>query len=216
MSSHAADATTAPATNAPAQPHGHGHAQPLLTTYAQGASPAGVPLYGVMAEYDNEHDVVHAARRMYELGYRRMDGFTPIPVHGLDEAIGRRRTRLPLLVLMAGITGAVGGFSMMAYSAAVHYPINVAGRPYISWPMFIPITFECTILLASLTAVFAMLGLNGLPQPYHPTFNVPEFVRASANSFFLCVEATDPLFDPARLKADFETTHPRFVHEVPE
>ena len=194
----------------------HAMTKPLVTTYAQGPCPAGTPMYGVMAEYADEHEIVHAAQRMYDLGYRKMDGFTPIPVHGLDDAIGRRRTKLPLLVLMGGLTGLIGGFSMLSYSAAVHYPINVAGRPYVSWPMFIPIAFECTILLASLTAVFGMLGLNGLPQPYHPTFNVPDFVRASSNGFFLLVESTDPSFDPAKVKADFESTHAKLVHEVPE
>lgn len=173
-------------------------------------------LFGVMAEYADEDEVVHAAQKMYDLGYRKMDGYTPFPVHGLSEAIGRRRTKLPILVLAGGIAGAVGGFGMMWYSSVIHYPINVAGRPYNSWPMFIPIMFECTVLLASLTAVFAMLGLNNLPEPYHPTFNVPAFERASRDSFFLCVESTDDKFDVQRLKEDFETTRARAIYEVPE
>lgn len=172
-------------------------------------------LFGVMAEYSNEHDVIHAAKKMYELGYRKMDGYSPFPVHGLDDAIGRRRTKLPMLVLVAGIAGAVGGLGMMWFSSVVHYPINVAGRPYFSWPMFVPIMFELTVLLASLTAVFAMLGLNNLPEPYHPTFNVPAFVRASNNTFFLCVESTDAQFDVERLKQEFATTHAQGVYEVP-
>lgn len=173
-------------------------------------------LHGVMAEYSDEHAAVAGAQRMYDLGYRVMDGYTPFPVHGLDDAIGRKRTKLPIIVLAAGLAGAIGGFGMMAFSAAVHYPINVAGRPYIAWPMFVPITFECTILCASLTAVFAMIGLNGLPQPYHPTFNVPAFERASSNSFFVCVESTDPKFDPAKVREDFGSTEARDVHDVPE
>ena len=176
---------------------------------------ANVGLFGVMAEYANEEEVVHAAQKMYDLGYRKMDGYTPFPVHGLDEAIGRRRTKLPMLVLAGGIAGLVGGMGMMWFSSVVHYPINVGGRPYFSWPMFIPIAFECTVLLASLTAVFAMLGLNNLPEPYHPTFNVPNFARASRDSFFLCVEATDDKFDVQKLFEDFNTTHARSVHEVP-
>lgn len=172
-------------------------------------------LFGVMGEYSCEHDVVHAAKKMYELGYRKMDGYTPFPVHGLDVAIGRRRTKLPMLVLAAGIAGAVGGLGMMWFSGSVHYPINVGGRPYFSWPMFIPIMFECTVLLASLTAVFAMLGLNNLPEPYHPTFNVPAFERASSNTFFLCVESTDDKFDVQKLKDDFAGTHVHGVYEVP-
>lgn len=195
----------------------HAHAITVpVTTYAQGGLPAGTPMHGVMAEYQDEHEIVHAAQRMYDLGYRKMDGYSPIPVHGLDDAIGRRRTKLPILVLCAGLAGAFGGFFMLWFSSTIHYPLNVGGRPYNSWPMFIPITFECTILCASLTAVFGMLGLNGLPQPYHPTFNVPDFIRASSNGFFLCVESTDPKFDPAAVKADFESTHAKAVHEVPE
>ncbi|HEX8911110.1 MAG TPA: DUF3341 domain-containing protein [Humisphaera sp.] len=177
---------------------------------------APAPLFGVMAEFENEADCVAGARRMYELGYRQMDGYTPFPVHGLDDAIGRRRTRLPYLVFGAGLTGAVAGFMMQAATAAELYQVNIAGRPYVAWPMFVPITFELTILLASLTAVFAMIGLNGLPQPYHPVFNVPSFERASSHAFFVCVESTDPAFDAEKVKADFANTPAKAVHEVPE
>jgi hypothetical protein len=114
------------------------------------------------------------------------------------------------------VAGAVGGFMMQAYTAGVMYPLNIGGRPYVSWPMFLPITFECTILVASLTAVFAMLGLNGLPQPYHPTFNVPAFERASSNTFFLCIETADPRFDLQQVKLDMEAAHAKAVYEVPE
>jgi hypothetical protein len=175
----------------------------------------GNGLFGVMGEYSCEHDVLDAANKMYALGYRKMDGYTPFPVHGLDTAIGRRRSKLPMLVLGGGLAGAIGGLGMMWFSAVIHYPINVAGRPYFSWPMFIPIMFETTVLLASLTAVFAMLGLNNLPEPYHPTFNVPAFERASSNTFFLCVESTDDKFDVEKLKADFAGTHVQGVYEVP-
>lgn len=176
---------------------------------------ANAGLYGVMAEYQDEEQLVHAAQKMYDLGYRKMDGYTPFPVHGLAEAIGRRASKLPMLVLAGGIAGAVGGLGMMWFSSVIHYPINVAGRPYFSWPMFIPIMFECTILIASLTAVFAMLGLNNLPEPYHPTFNVPAFERASSHSFFLCVEATDTRFDLQKLREDFQSTRAEAVYEVP-
>jgi hypothetical protein len=175
-----------------------------------------VPLFGVMAEFENEVDCVAGAQRMYDLGYRVMDGYTPFPVHGLDDAIGRRRTRLPYLVFAAGLAGAVGGFMMQAVTASELYAVNIAGRPYVAWPMFVPITFELTILCASLTAVFAMIGLNGLPQPYHPVFNVPSFERASSHAFFVCVESTDPAFDVEKVKADFANTPARDVHEVPE
>lgn len=174
-------------------------------------------LFGVMAEYADEHEIVHAAKMLYGLGYRKMDGYSPIPVHGLDTAIGLKRTKLPILILGAGICGMVGGFMLQAFTASTDwYAFNVGGRPYLSWPMFVPITFECTILLASLTAVFGMLGLNGLPQPYHPVFNVDAFVRCSRNGFFICVETTDPQFDLAKLKQDMESTDARAVYEVPE
>ena len=185
-------------------------------TPAHARAIARAPIFGVMGEYSDEHAVIAAAKAIYALGYRNMDGYSPIPVEGLAEAIGRKRTRLPILVLAGGLTGAFAGMGMQLFANVVHYPQNIAGRPYAAWPMFLPITFECTILLASFAAVFGMLGLNGLPQPYHPTFNVPAFVRASANSFFLCVEATDPAFDVQRLKEAFGTTDVKAVYEVPE
>jgi hypothetical protein len=180
------------------------------------AAAAHAPLFGVMAEYADEDAVVIAAKQMYGLGYRKMDGYSPFPVHGLDDAIGRKRTKLPILVLAAGLTGAIVGFGMQTFAAAIHYPQNIAGRPYISWPMQMPIAFELTILFASLTATFAMLGLNGFPMPYHPTFNVPAFERASNNGFFLCVESDDPQFDVQKLKDAFESTGAKGVYEVPE
>jgi hypothetical protein len=192
------------------------HHTPAHTGAAHAHAVAHAPLFGVMGEYADEHAVVEAAKSLYALGYRKMDGYSPIPVEGLSEAMGRKRTRLPILVLAGGLSGAFLGLGMQVFANAVHYPMNVAGRPYVSWPLFIPITFECTILLASFAAVFGMLGINGLPQPYHPTFNVPAFVRASANGFFLCVEATDPTFDVANLKEAFETTGAKAVYEVPE
>ena len=192
------------------------HDAPKHTGAAHAHATAHAPLFGVMAEYNDEHEIVEAGRRMYELGYRVMDGYTPFPVHGLDTAIGRKRTKLPLLVLGAGLFGAIAGFGMQTFAAAIHYPQNIAGRPYVSIPMQVPIAFELTILLASLTATFGMIALNGLPMPYHPTFNVPAFEKASSNSFFLCVEKTDEQFDVQKIKEAFETTGAKFVYEVPE
>jgi len=192
------------------------HDHTAHTGSSHAAAAATAPLFGVMAEYANEHDVVEAAKRIHSLGYRKMDAYSPFPVHGLDTAIGRRRTKLPLLIFAAGITGTFAGFGMQIFAAAIHYPQNIAGRPYVSWPMQIPIAFELTILFASLTAVFAMLALNGFPMPYHPTFNVPQFERASDNSFFLCVESTDDQFDVAKLKEAFESTDAKGIYEVPE
>jgi hypothetical protein len=152
-------------------------------------------LYGLMAEFESPTAVVDAARRAHEAGYRRMDAYSPFPIEELTEALGVKRTRLPLIVLIGGIAGCLGGYGLCYWVSAVVYPLNIGGRPLHSWPAFIPVTFECTILLAALAAVFGMLALNGLPQPYHPVFNVPRFELATRNHFFLCIESRDPKFD---------------------
>ncbi|HKY05988.1 MAG TPA: DUF3341 domain-containing protein [Blastocatellia bacterium] len=171
-------------------------------------------LYGIMAEFDNPTDVVVAARRAYEEGYRRMDAYSPYPIEELTEAIGVRHTRLPLLVLIGGLLGCIGGFGLCYWASVIYYPMNIGGRPFNSWPAFIPVTFETTILLASLTAVLGMLALNGLPQPYHPVFNAPGFDLASRNHFFLCIEADDPKFNPNETRAFLEELNPREVTDV--
>src|SRR5262245_6482600 len=151
-------------------------------------------IYGVMAEFDDPTAVVEAARLAYAAGYRRMDAFSPYPIEALSEALELKRTRLPLIVLIGGLVGCFGGYALCWWVSASAYPLNVGGRPLHSWAAFIPVTFECTILLAALAAVFGMLALNGLPQPYHPVFNVSEFELASRNKFFLCIESRDPMF----------------------
>jgi hypothetical protein len=175
---------------------------------------ARLPLYGLMAEFDSSADLLDAAQRAYEEGYRRMDAYTPFPVHGLAEALGFHRTRLPLLVLLGGIAGCIGGYCLQYWVAAIDYPLNVGGRPLNSWPAFIPVTFELTVLVAALAAVLGMLALNRLPMPYHPVFNVPEFELASRNRFFLCIEASDPRFDRGETKPFLESLKPRMVFEV--
>ena len=171
-------------------------------------------IYGLMAEFDNPEALLEAARRAHAGGYRQMDAYSPFPVEGLAEAIGFHRTRLPLIVLLGGIAGGLGGYLLQYYTAVIDYPLNVGGRPLHSWPSFIPVTFETTVLIAALAAVLGMLALNGLPRPYHPVFNVPSFEMASRNLFFLCIESTDPLFDRERTRQFLEALGPRQVHEV--
>ena len=153
------------------------------------------PIYGVMAEFDNPTALVNAARRAREEGYRKLDAYSPFPIEELSDALHLHKNKLPLIVLLGGITGVLAGYLMQYYVTVIYFPINIAGRPLHSWPAYIIITFEMTILFSALAAVFGLLGLCGLPMPYHPVFNVPRFALASRNRFFLCIEATDPLFD---------------------
>src|SRR6202048_2339032 len=146
-------------------------------------------LYGVMAQFDSPSALVAAARETYAAGYRQINGYSPFPIEELSDAIGFKRTTLPLIVLAGGIIGALGGFFMQYWMEVIDYPINVGGKPFNSWPAFIPITFECTVLLAAFAAVFGMLALNKLPMPYHPVFNVPRFDQASRDKFFLVIHA---------------------------
>lgn len=171
-------------------------------------------IYGLVAVFEQPGQLIAAAERAHTEGYRSMDAYTPFPVHGLSEALGHRGVRLPWIVLGGALTGAAVGYFMQYYSAVIAYPLNIGGRPYHSWPSFIPITFELTILFAALAAVLGMLALNGLPQPYHPLFNVPSFELASRTHFFLCIEATDPKFDRNETRRFLESLQPLEVSEV--
>ena len=172
------------------------------------------PIYGVMAEFDNPTALVNATREAYERGYRKLDAYSPFPIEELSEALHLHKNKLPLIVLIGGVLGGTLGYLLQYYVTVIHYPINVAGRPLHSWPMYIVITFEMTVLLAALAAVLGLLALCGLPMPYHPAFNVPRFALASRNRFFLCIEATDPLFDRQQTEAFLETLEAREVSEV--
>jgi hypothetical protein len=172
------------------------------------------PTYGLMAEFETPTDVVAAARRVHEEGYRRIDAFSPYPIEELSEAIGVHTTKMPLIVLIGGIVGLIAGYLMQYYTHVIDYPLNVGGKPFHSWPQFIPITFETTVLGAALAAVFGMLALNGLPEPYHPVFNTPNFALASRDRFFLLVEARDPKFDREQTAAFLRTLGPREVTDV--
>jgi hypothetical protein len=171
-------------------------------------------LYGLMAEFDNPTELVAAAHAARRAGYKRMDAYSPIPIEELHEAIGFHHTKLPLIVLIGGILGGLAGYGLQYWAAAIEYPLNVGGRPFNSWPAFIPITFELTILGAALSAVFGMLALNGLPMPYHPVFNAPRFALASRNRFFLCIESRDTKFEREETQRFLETLDPRGVSEV--
>lgn len=167
-----------------------------------------------MAEFATPETVLGAAQRAFAAGYRHMDAYTPFPVDGLAEAIGFRRTGVPLLVLLGGIAGGLGGYVLQYWVSVLAYPLNIGGRPLHSWPAFVVVTFELTILVAALAAVLGMLALNGLPKPYHPVFNVPRFALASEDRFFLCIEATDPQFEPERTRRFLEECQADQVSEV--
>jgi Protein of unknown function (DUF3341) len=173
-------------------------------------------VYGLMAEFEEPGNLVAAAHRAREAGYRRMDAYSPLPIEELHEALGFHERRLPLIVLVGGTIGALAGYGLQWWASTIAYPLNVGGRPLHSWPAFIPVTFETTILVAALSAVFGMLALNGLPQPYHPVFNVPRFALASRNRFFLCIEAKDPKFDLQQTRAFLEALNPKEVSTVAE
>ena len=173
------------------------------------------PIYGMMAEFDTPAALVEAAKRTYQAGYKRIDAYTPFPVEGLAEEIGFHRDEVPLVVLIGGLVGGLTGYLMQYWMSAVAYPLNIGGKPYHSWPAFIVITFEMTILFAGISAVFGMLALNGLPMPYHPVFNVPRFTRASRDRFFLVVFSSDVNYDPAATRQFLESLDPRSVSEVP-
>ncbi|HEX5414101.1 MAG TPA: DUF3341 domain-containing protein [Chloroflexota bacterium] len=181
---------------------------------AIGANPEGT--YGLLAEFDGPDALVRAALLAQEAGYRKMDAYSPFPIEGLADAIGMHRSWIPWIVLIFGFIGGISGYLFQVATMGIWYPINVGGRPYNSILSFVPVTFELTILFASLSAVVSLFIVNHLPQPYHPVFNVPRFNRATTDRFFLVIQADDPRYDPWRTSAFLREAGAREVIDVPE
>lgn len=173
-------------------------------------------IYGLLAEFDTPTQLVAAAEKVRDAGYKRTDAFSPFPIHEIDEALGIKRSILPFMVLGGGIVGLASGIALQWFVHVYDYPIIVGGRPYFSLPSFIPPSYELTILLAAFTAVFGMILLNGLPQPYHPVFNVPRFALASREKFFLLIETKDPQFDYEQTRSFLQGLGAQEVFDVEE
>lgn len=175
---------------------------------------ASSTIHGLLAEFATPGGLVEAAERARLEGYRHVDAYSPFPIEHLSEALALRRSKVPLITLIGGILGGIGGYALEYWSQAIAYPMNIGGRPYHSWPHFIPVTFETTVLGAALSCFVGMWALNRLPQPYHPVFNSPAFARASRDRFFLCIEATDPKFERHATTTFLEGLHPVGVTDV--
>ena len=172
-------------------------------------------IYGLMAEFDNVNDAITAARKTAAAGYRKVDAYAPFPVEELSEAIGFHKNGVALICLIGGLLGGTAAYTLQWWINTISYPINIGGRPFHSWPSFIVVTFEMTILFSGLSAVFGMLALNGLPMPYHPVFNVPQFSAASKDRFFIVIFSSDRRYDPVDTRQFLEGLNPISVAEVP-
>lgn len=173
------------------------------------------PVFGVLAEFGSQEELLAAAEKVRDEGYRATDAYTSYPVEGLLEALGKKESRIPWFILCCGLTGFFSAWALQGFTSVVDYPWNIGGRPAFSWPAFIPIAFELTVLCSAFSAVFGMIGFNGLPLPYHPLFNVEAFKRASRDGFFIAIESTDPKFDLAKTSAFLKSLKARGVYEVP-
>ena len=186
------------------------------STAAHGHGPEAPALHGLMAEFATADDLIAATRKAKQAGYEQMDGYSPFPVGEVADELGFPRSEIGAIMFIGGMFGATCGFLMQYWANGLDYPINIAGKPFFSWPQFVPITWELLVLTASLSGVIGLLALCGFPQPYHPVFNVPEFVRASRDRFFLVIEATDPKFSLNETKSFLAGMSPLSLSEVPE
>lgn len=171
--------------------------------------------YGILARFLNTDDLIRAAKNLSSSGLRQIDAYTPFPVEGLAEALGFQKTGISLVVLLGCIVGGVIGFTLQWWVAVVAYPLNIGGRPLNSWPSFLPITFELTILGGALSGVLGMLALNGLPSLYHPLFEIEDFRKATSDGFFICIKSTDPLFDADQIQKLLTDSQATEVWHVP-
>lgn len=171
-------------------------------------------LYGLIAEFDDPEHLVSATDRAWREGYRKLDAYSPFPVHGLSEALRLGYSWVPPLVLVGGVGGALLGFGLQYFTSVISYPMNIGGRPNLSWPSFIPITFELAILCAGFAAAIGMMMMNDLPRPHHPVFNAPGFERATRDGFFLCIEADDDHFDTEKTRAFLSELDPKRVESI--
>jgi len=172
-------------------------------------------VYGMVAEFDDSEPLLDAATKAYKAGYRKMDAYTPIPVHGLAEAIGFKKNAVAPITLLGGFAGAATGFGLQYWAMTIYYPYSIGGKPFNSWPSWMPVTFELTVLFGAFAAFFSMWMLNGLPRPHHPIFNAKRFERASSDGFFLCIESEDAQYHHEKTRAFLEQFSPVEVSEVP-
>jgi len=177
---------------------------------------SGEAIHGILAEFAKPADIYHAAEKVRDAGYSRWDAYTPFPIHGMEDAMGVKRTRLPLLVALIGLSGAGLGFLMQWWMSSVDYPLVTQGKPYASWQAFVPITFELGILSTAFATLIGMLALNGLPRWHHPLFKKERFLASSDDRFFVCIEAGDSKFHPDRTRALLEEAGATSIELVEE
>jgi hypothetical protein len=191
--------------HAPGHAPDHAHADPTVPV-----------TYGVLAEFETGDAMAHAIEKAVSAGYTHLDGYSPYPVGEAADALKFPKSEMGPVMFIGGLTGACAGFIMQYWANTWGYSLNIGGRPYFSWPSFVPITFEMMVLTTALSGFFGLLAICGLPRYNHPLFNSKAFDRASRDRFFVCIEATDPKFNLAETRAFLNDLHPLSVEEVME